>query len=75
MPKTRTRKSRKQLPLPRLPRVRTALPYALQTELRALEGWPLLSVRAWMPVAVHHYRLNVRLSSTDKRYKLIDSFC
>ena len=48
---------------------------SLKERIRALDGFPDLKVKDWMPVVMSHYNLKEKLSTSDERYWKINDFC
>ena len=48
---------------------------SLKKKIMALDGFPDLKVKDWMPVVMSHFNLYEKLPSTDKRYWKVNDFC
>ena len=47
----------------------------LKEKLRAIQGFPDIKVKDWMPVVMQHYRLGEKLQPSDSRYRTVHDFC
>ena len=47
----------------------------LKEKLKAIEGFPDIRVKDWMPVVMQHYRLGQKLQRSDSRYMTVHDFC